>query len=137
MADLEGQGGMVKAIENGYVQRLIAEEAFRRQRAIESGAHPVVGLNVFQATEVPRDVQSYEMDEGALKDQRKQLAAMRRDRDDELVQQSLRTLTAAARKTDVNLMPLLIDCAKANVTVGEIVATLKEIWGEFRQPTVF
>ena len=62
---------------------------------------------------------------------------MKGERDGESVASSLRALRAAAETDDVNLMGPLVDCANAYCTVGEMVAVLKDVWGEFRQPVVF
>jgi methylmalonyl-CoA mutase N-terminal domain/subunit len=137
MDDLEKQGGMVQAIEEGYLQRLISEEAHRVHQVVTSGERAVVGVNRFQTEEDPPEVDSYEMDEKARLRQLERLAEMKASRSAADVQATLAALSAAAAKDDVNLMPLLVDCAKAYCTVGEMVEVLKEQWGEFQQPVVF
>jgi methylmalonyl-CoA mutase N-terminal domain/subunit len=137
MDDLEKQGGMVQAIEEGYLQRLISEEAHRVHQVVTSGERTVVGVNRFQTEEDPPEVDSYEMDEKARLRQLERLAEMKASRSAADVQATLAALSAAAAKDDVNLMPLLVDCAKAYCTVGEMVEVLKEQWGEFQQPVVF
>ena len=137
MADLEAHGGMVTAIEDGYVQRLIADEAYRTQQALETGEKVVVGVNRFQTEEEPPEVAGYEMNAAAKERQLAQLAEVKRSRDQRLAAASLRALEAGAREERTNLMPLLIDCANAYCTVGEMVALLKLQWGEFQQPVVF
>ena len=136
MADLEGYGGMVKAIEDGYVQRLIADEAYRRQQALESGRQVVVGVNRFVTDAPSPEVQMYEMDEGARARQTGRLAEVKRTRDERAVGRALEALGRAANGDD-NLMPLLVDAAKAYCSLGEMVAVLKDAWGEFQQPVVF
>jgi methylmalonyl-CoA mutase, N-terminal domain len=136
MDDLERRGGMVKAVEEGYLQRLISEEAFRVQAAIASGDRTVVGVNRFETEEEPPEVEGYEMDEKARIRQLERLADVKRSRSAADVRDTLAALDAAAGGSG-NLMPLLVDCAKAYCTVGEMVAVLKDRWGEFRQPAVF
>jgi len=136
MDDLERRGGMVKAVEEGYLQRLISEEAFRVQTAIASGDRTVVGVNRFETEEEPPEVEGYEMDEKGRIRQLERLADVKRSRSAADVRDTLAALDAAADGSE-NLMPLLVDCAKAYCTVGEMVAVLKERWGEFRQPAVF
>jgi methylmalonyl-CoA mutase, N-terminal domain len=137
MEDLERRGGMVKAVEDGYLHRLISEEAFRVQQAISAGERPVVGLNRFQTDEEPPEVEGYELDEAGRARQLERLAQVKRSRSGAEVRAALDALGKGASQDDVNLMPLLVDAAKAYCTVGEMVDVLKEQWGEFQQPTVF
>jgi methylmalonyl-CoA mutase N-terminal domain/subunit len=136
MDDLERRGGMVKAVEEGYLHRLISEEAFRVQTAIASGERTVVGVNRFETNEDPPEVEGYEMDEKGRIRQLERLAEVKRSRSAADVRAALAALDAGAGGSE-NLMPLLVDCAKSYCTVGEMVAVLKDRWGEFRQPTVF
>jgi methylmalonyl-CoA mutase N-terminal domain/subunit len=137
MDDLEQRGGMVRAIENGYLQSLIADEAFRVQQAVSSGERPVIGVNRFPTDEEPPEVEGYEMDEKARARQLERLADVKRARSTAEVRDTLAALGSAAAEDDVNLMPLLVECAKAYCTVGEMVDVLKDQWGEFQQPAVF
>ena len=136
MADLERHGGMVRAIEDGYLQGLIADEAYRVHQEIEQGTRPVVGVNRFAADEPAPDLATYELDQDGRDRQLKRLAAVKADRDKTAVRQTLTALTAAAEGTE-NLMGPLVDCANAYCTVGEMVSALKAVWGEFQQPVVF
>jgi methylmalonyl-CoA mutase, N-terminal domain len=137
MDDLERFGGMVKAVEDGYLQRIIADEAFELHRKLASGERPIVGVNCFQTEEAPPDVESYEMDDKGRLRQLERLAETKRSRSAADVRRTLRTLSEAAARDDDNLMPHLIDCAKAYCTLGEMVDVLKDQWGEFEQPVVF
>jgi methylmalonyl-CoA mutase N-terminal domain/subunit len=137
MEDLERRGGMVRAIEDGYLQGLIAEEAHRIERSVSSGERVVVGLNRFETEEEPPDVEGYELDEKGRARQLERLAEVRRSRSSSEVRATLSALSEAAAGETENLMPRLVDCAKAYCTVGEMVEVLKEQWGEFQQPVVF
>ena len=136
MDDLERRGGMVRAIEDGYLQGLIADEAYRLHREIEQGTRPVVGVNRFVSDEPGPDVATYELDAGGRERQLKRLARVKAERDSAAVRDGLAALSRAAEGT-ANLMDPLIDCANAYCTVGEMVAALKAVWGEFQQPVVF
>jgi len=136
MEDLDAHGGMVRAIEDGYLQGLIADEAYRLQQEVESGTRPVVGVNCFVTDEPAPDFAAYELDADGRERQLKRLAAVKARRDPAAVRARLADLARAAEGTD-NLMPALIDCATAYCTVGEMVAALKAVWGEFQQPVVF
>ncbi len=137
MDDLERRGGMVRAIEEGHLQSLIAEEAHRVERAVSTGERVVVGVNRFQTEEEPPDLEGYELDEKGRVRQLERLAEVRRSRSASEVKTTLAALSDAAAGETENLMPRLVDCAKAYCTVGEMVEVLKDRWGEFQQPVVF
>jgi methylmalonyl-CoA mutase N-terminal domain/subunit len=136
MGDLETHGGMVRAIEDGYLQGLIADEAFKIHREIESGQRAVVGVNTFVADEPPPQIATYELDAEGRDLQLKRLSKVKAERDPAAVTDALGALSRAAHGDD-NLMHKLIDCANAYCTVGEMVCALKAVWGEFQQPVVF
>jgi methylmalonyl-CoA mutase, N-terminal domain len=137
MDDLERRGGMVKAVEDGYLHGLIAEEAFRVQEAVASGERTIVGVNRFQTDEEAPEVEGYELDEKGRLRQLERLAEVKRSRSAGDVRATLAALGKAAAQDNENLMPPLVDCAKAYCTVGEMVDVLKGEWGEFQQPAVF
>jgi methylmalonyl-CoA mutase N-terminal domain/subunit len=136
MADLDNHGGMVRAIEDGYLQGLIADEAFKIHNEVESGVRPVVGVNKFVSDEPAPDISTYELDAEGRELQLKRLARVKAERNSTDVAARLAALSRAAEGDD-NLMHALIDCANAYCTVGEMVSTLKAVWGEFQQPVVF
>ncbi|TDC97955.1 methylmalonyl-CoA mutase family protein [Actinomadura sp. 7K507] len=136
MDDLDRRGGMVRAIEDGYLQGLIADEAYRLHREVEQGTRPVVGVNRFVSDEPEPDLATYELNAEGRERQLKRLAKVKAGRDSAAVRGSLAALSRAA-EGDGNLMGPLIDCADAYCTVGEMVAALKAVWGEFQQPVVF
>jgi methylmalonyl-CoA mutase N-terminal domain/subunit len=137
MDELEARGGMVKAVEDGYLVRLIADEAYRVQHAISTGQRKVVGVNLFETDEGIPETEGYELDEKGRARQLERLAEVKRTRSSAEVAATLAALEKGAAADDVNLMPLLVDCAKAYCTVGEMVNVLKDQWGEFVQPAVF
>ncbi|MBE1535520.1 methylmalonyl-CoA mutase family protein [Actinomadura algeriensis] len=136
MDDLERHGGMVRAIEDGYLQGLIADEAYTLHQEMEAGTKPIVGVNRFVSDEPPPELATYELDREGRERQLERLAKVKADRDDAAVRARLADLSRAA-EGDANLMHPLIDCAAAYCTVGEMVAALKAVWGEFQQPVVF
>ena len=94
-------------------------------------------MNRFQTDEEPPEVEGYELNEEGRARQLERLARVKRSRSASDVQTTLGALGKAAAQDDINLMPLLVDCAKAYCTVGEMVDVLKDEWGEFQQPAVF
>jgi methylmalonyl-CoA mutase N-terminal domain/subunit len=136
MNDLEHHGGMVRCIEDGYLQGLIADEAFKIHKDVEEGRRAVVGVNRFVVDEPPPEIATYELDAEGRDVQLQRLSKVKADRDSVAVKEALAALARSAEGSD-NLMHTLIDCANAYCTVGEMVSTLKSVWGEFQQPVVF
>jgi methylmalonyl-CoA mutase N-terminal domain/subunit len=135
MDDVEQRGGMVAAVESGYIQRLIADESHRQYQDIADGSRIVVGVNRFRTDEPPADVATYALDEEGRARQLARLDRVKSTRDQTEVKSALEDLAAAAAGTE-NLMPLLVRCVAGYCTVGEIVETLKGVWGEFQEPKV-
>jgi methylmalonyl-CoA mutase N-terminal domain/subunit len=120
--------GLLAGIESGWFTDLIADAAFEHQRAVEQGRKRVVGVNVnTDALEILRV--SHEVERAQVE----QLAARRAARDSGAVDKALAILAEASR-TDANLVPLLIDAARAEATLGEMCNVLRAEWGTYREP---
>jgi methylmalonyl-CoA mutase N-terminal domain/subunit len=126
---------MVDAVKQGFPQREIADAAFELQTEIDSGRRTVVGVNRYteggeQATDILRIDPALELK------QIERVKATRADRDADAVQSALAAIkdAAAGRR---NLMPLLLDAARLHVSEGEIVHTLQQVWGDYREQPVF
>jgi len=133
IARIDALGGAMAAIEAGYIQRQIQESAYRQQRAMDSGATVVVGVNRFtddKKTDLPR----LEVDPAIERDQVARLAALKARRDGAAVRRALDALANAARGADA-LMPPILDAANAYATLGEMCDTLREAFGEYEQVT--
>ncbi|HSS75970.1 MAG TPA: methylmalonyl-CoA mutase family protein [Thermoanaerobaculia bacterium] len=131
IAKIDEMGGAMAALERGFQQREIAEAAYRFQMAVEAGRELVVGVNVFQsAVEVPREI--LRIDPAAERDQVERLRALRERRNGPKAASTLAALTAAATE-DRNLMPSILDCVRAEVTLGEISDGLRSVYGEYRE----
>jgi methylmalonyl-CoA mutase, N-terminal domain len=128
---IEAMGGMLRAIEAGYVQREIQEAAYRYQKAIEAQEQVVVGVNRFQLEEEP-PVNVLRIDPALEQAQIERVRSLRGRRDSRAVTGALSNLREAAT-TDENLMPRILECVEAYATVGEISNALREIWGEYRE----
>jgi methylmalonyl-CoA mutase N-terminal domain/subunit len=133
---VQARGGMVEAIESGYVQRIIADEAFGYSNDVAAGRRPIVGVNMFTSDDAAPEVQGYALDELGRERQLRRLAAVKADRSTVDVKAALSSLRSAADGDD-NLMPVLIDAVQSMCTIGEIVGALKDVWGEYREPKVF
>ncbi len=140
LAEVEAQGGMVPAVESGFLKgRLVAAHAARRAR-IESGADQVVGVNCFQATE-PSPLLAgggavvQPVDPVSEQEVLAGLAWWRNCRDGAAARAALDRLRSDAARPDVNLMDATLACARAGVTTGEWGGILREVFGEYRAPT--
>lgn len=135
MEELEALGGSVTAIEEGWLQMRIAQRAHERKRNIDSGAFPIVGVNVHtnaDADKGPSEV--FRVDPQASQRVLEKFQKTMDSRDNEAARRSLERLGKAAADESENLMPYLVECCHAYATIGEMVACLKQVWGEFREP---
>jgi len=131
---IDEMGGMVEAIEKGYVQREIQKEAYRFQKELENKERIVVGMNKYQTKEEsPKNL--LKLDPAIQKNQIEKLKNIKEMRDNKLVSQSLNELKEAAKAKE-NLMPYIINSVKAYSTLGEISNVLKEIFGEYNENVV-
>ena len=131
---IETMGGMLGAIERGFPQREIAESAYRYQREIDTGQRIIVGVNDYLSEE-PLTIPLLEMDREGERRQIERLKRVRRERDNELATQRLEALRQAAQGTD-NLMPYILDAARAYATLGEIMGVFREVFGEYREAVI-
>lgn len=128
---IDAMGGMLRAIELGFVQREIQEAAYREQQATEKRQRIVVGVNEFTATE-PVHIPVFAVDPALEREQQAQLGRLRRDRDNSRVEWILQALGEAARESK-NLLPLLIEAVEVYATTGEICTVLRRVFGEHRE----
>ncbi len=134
-ADIESQGGVVSAIESGWFQQQIARSSMRFQGEVERDRRIIVGLNDF-VEEAEAPVQILKVGDIAERTQVERLARLRRSRDDRLVRERLEALRSAAAE-DRNIIPAMLDCARAYCTLYEIRHVLEEIYGSYREPVFF
>jgi methylmalonyl-CoA mutase N-terminal domain/subunit len=129
-------GGVVRGLETGWLQRQISESSSRQQWEIEQHRRTIVGVNEFVTEEGELTIPLLKVGAEAEREQRARMAEMRASRDDALVQSRLNALREAAR-TDANLMPFILDCARAYCTLFEIRAAMEEVFGAYREPVFF
>jgi methylmalonyl-CoA mutase, N-terminal domain len=127
-------GGMVEAIEKGFVQQEIQDNAYHYQVAVEKGEEVVVGVNKFQMKEDP-PMNLLKVDPSIQVSQIAKINAVKADRDNDAVAKKLAEIKIAAQGTD-NLMPKILEAVKVYATLGEITGTLQEIFGEHKESVV-
>jgi len=131
---IDSLGGMVKAIEGGYVQKEIQESAYKYQKAIEKKDTIVVGVNKFTMEEkLPEELLKVDPEVENL--QIEKLKKLKAKRDNTKVKEILEKIEDAAR-TDKNLMPLILEAVKSYATLGEISDTLRKVFGEYKSSII-
>jgi methylmalonyl-CoA mutase N-terminal domain/subunit len=128
-------GGIVRAIELGYPQMEIAEAAYTLQNQVDSGERVIVGVNQ-HITEEEIPVEILRIDDALERAQIKRLNEVKRNRNDQLVKESLRVLREASQN-DENLMPFILDAVKAYASLQEICDVWRQVFGEYRDPGDF
>jgi methylmalonyl-CoA mutase N-terminal domain/subunit len=134
--EIDEVGGVVKGIELGWFQRRIAESAARQQWEVEQHRRVTVGVNEFATEDEALTIPVLKVGAEADREQRERMAAMRASRDAALVRDRLEALTAAAA-TDANLIPYILDCARAYCTLFEIRHAMETVFGAYREPVFF
>jgi methylmalonyl-CoA mutase N-terminal domain/subunit len=134
IARIDAMGGMLRAIETGFVQREIQKSAYDYQRAVERGEQVVVGVNRFQS-ENDKPIPTLRIDAEVERTQVERTKALRARRDGEAVRAALAQVEARARGTE-NLMPAILRAVESLATVGEISDTLRRVFGEYQETVV-
>ncbi|HEY4045783.1 MAG TPA: methylmalonyl-CoA mutase family protein [Acidobacteriaceae bacterium] len=134
LQQIEALGGMLPAIERGWVQQEIQSAAYEYQRSVDSGAATVVGVNRFTAQEAP-SIPIQRVDENLERQQIERVRELRRRRDAIRWRTSLDRVTETAR-TGANLMPAIVEAVESNATVGEIAEALRVVFGEYQESVV-
>jgi methylmalonyl-CoA mutase N-terminal domain/subunit len=133
---IETLGGVVAAIEQNFFQREIAEASFRYQEEVERGERVVVGVNRYVLGD-EAEPNLLKVDPALEQEQIERVAALRERRNPRAVEAALAQLKADAARDDVNLMPAIVDAARAYVTMGEMCDALREVWGVWHETPVF
>ena len=131
MSRIRDLGGVLKAIERGFIQKEIQESAYRYQRSVEAGEKVLVGVNRFQET-AESPIEILRIDPSIETAQIDRLRELRRTRSEDKVQQTLDAVRAGAEGTE-NLMPRVLEAVKAGATIGELSDAMRDVFGEFRE----
>ena len=131
---IDAMGGMLKAIDRGYVQQEIQNAAYEYQRAVDHKEAIVVGVNSF-ALEQEKPIPLLQIDESLERKQVERLRALRAKRDQTKWQAAVKKVEDTARGTG-NLMPVIVEAVEANATVGEISDAMRHVYGEYHETVV-
>jgi len=128
---IDALGGMIKAIEEGYVQKEIGNSAYLYQKEVENKERIIVGVNQFE-TDQPLVCDLLRVNAEVEERQKKKIEKVKQDRDSNQVETTLKNLKKAAEGND-NLIPKVVETVKAYATLGEIADVLREVFGEYRE----
>ena len=134
--EIDGLGGVVPGIEQGWFQQRIAASAMRQQREVEARDRVIVGVNRFTEGSEKIEIDTLKIDPDVERRQREKMARLRAGRDDDSVRRALAALTEACR-TEENVVPRILDCARAYCTLHEIRAAMEEVYGSYKEPVFF
>jgi methylmalonyl-CoA mutase N-terminal domain/subunit len=135
MGKIEKFGGIVKAVSEGFIQRLVARQAYEVEKGLEAGELLKVGVNIYKEGE-SMDVELHEYNWDSATGQIESLRAVKRERSEKDVARTLKELESATLDGK-NVMPYLVSCCKAYATVGEMTSIFRQIFGEFNEPSLF
>jgi len=136
MERIDSLGGILRCVEDGTIQKQLADQAYRVQKKFESGELTKVGVNKFQIDEEDREVEVFDVDPETLTLQIGRLERIKAERNSQEIDRTLGAIGEAANERK-NLMPFILNAVKAYATVGEIVTQLKKVYGEAKQMSVF
>ncbi len=130
-------GGTIKAIETGFFQKEIADTAYDTALKRQSGERPMIGVNRYVEPEEKHDIELHPYDDESTQRQIARLQRLRDTRDQNRVDELLKELTDVAADESQSIMPVTIELVKAGASMGDIVESLKTIWGTYREKPVF
>ncbi len=136
ITEIDNYGGMLKAIEDGYIQKKIARQEYEFQKGLEKGEYVKVGVNKYRMKEESQEVELHEYDEESANKKINELKELKKNRDNAAVKNTLKELEQAVKKGK-NVMPYLVECCKAYATVGEMADVFRNVFGEFTEPNIF
>ena len=128
-------GGVIEAIETGYFQNEIAKSSEIFQREIDAKERIVVGVNKYQKDNEEIEIPILEIGKETERIQIKRLKKLKVNRDNDIVKANLNTLRSICRKND-NVLPAIIECVKAYCTLGEIVDSMKDVFGDWQESAI-
>tara|TARA_R110002073_G_scaffold164550_1_gene320803 strand:- start:625 stop:2322 length:1698 start_codon:yes stop_codon:yes gene_type:complete len=134
--EVEELGGTLQCIDDGYFQRGISDSAYDFALRKASGERPVIGVNMFVQDEEDVEIETHPHDPETERRQIERLNRVKDNRDEEKVQGMLKQLKEQAEDESANLMPITIELVKEGASMGDIVETLKGIWGTYREKPV-
>ncbi len=128
-------GGMIEAVSTGFVQKLVAQQAYEWERGVKNQEYVKVGVNKY-IDEGEQEVELHEYDPATQERQIQNLKQVKAERSEAEVRRALNQLESVTRAKK-NVMPVLVECCKSYCTVGEMADVFRQVFGEFREPSIF
>jgi methylmalonyl-CoA mutase N-terminal domain/subunit len=132
---IEELGGVIPAIKKNFFQREIGNASYKYQREVENNARIIVAVNKYQQND-SSSIEILKIDEAVAKTQMDKLNLLKKERNNDAVKERLEKLKKAAQSTE-NLMPYIIDAVREYTSIGEIMRTLEEVFGTYREDSIF
>ncbi len=132
---VEKLGGVIPAIEKGFYQREISQAAYKYQKEIDEKKRIIVGVNEYHIDESV-DIPILKMDEKGEERQINRLNKLKKNRNNQKVNNNLKKLQKAA-KGEENMMPFILDCVHSYATLGETCQVLRDVFGEYEEPAIY
>ncbi|MCX6833335.1 MAG: methylmalonyl-CoA mutase family protein, partial [candidate division Zixibacteria bacterium] len=132
-AEIDRRGGVMRCIEEGFLQREIAKAAYTYQREIDNKERIIVGVNGYVLENERIDIPILKIDESVAESQLQSIKKAKSIRDQDKVTRTLNDLRQACRDNK-NTMPFIIDCVRQYTTMGEICDAMKDVYGEYIEP---
>jgi methylmalonyl-CoA mutase cobalamin-binding domain/chain len=133
---VDAMGGTLKAIEDCWFQKEIADSAYEFAQRKANGERPVIGVNKYVEAEEQHEIETHPYDQETERRQVENLQHIKRERDNAHVNQLLEQLKAVARDESANIMPITIELVQARASMGDIIETLRGLWGTYRERPV-
>jgi methylmalonyl-CoA mutase N-terminal domain/subunit len=133
MQRVEDMGGMVKAVQEGHIQREVSHQAYNREKKIQSGQTPKIGVNKYVMAEEETEIEMHPFNPNVAEEQKNKLERLKAERNSAEVEEALSGLKKAAQAKE-NVMPFMLRAVKKYATLGEITKVLREVFGEFKEP---
>ena len=135
--EVDERGGTIKLIEEGWFQKHIADFAYKVALRRQSGENPLIGVNRMVETDSEPEIEVHAYDPTTAERQIERTRRVRRERDEATIRRLLDDLVAVAKDESQNIMPVTIELVRNGATMGDIVETLKTVWGTYRETPVF
>lgn len=132
---IEDLGGVLAALKKGFIQREIANTAYKYQRQMEEGEKLIVGVNAYKMNE-PSPIETLKIDESARQKQTQRLNELKRTRDTRAVKETLEALRKSFEKPDANCIYPMLKAVRSYATLGEIVDVGRQVFGEWKEPSI-
>jgi 2-hydroxyisobutanoyl-CoA mutase large subunit len=135
--EIDERGGTIKLIEEGWFQKHIADFAYKVALRRQSGENALIGVNRMVETDSEPEIEVHAYDPTTAQRQIERTQRVRAERDEGRIRQLLEKLVTVARDDSQNIMPVTIELVRSGATMGDIVETLKTVWGTYRETPVF